>query len=186
MSAPESRQGRKVVEKLVDAAKTQDPHALAELCVQFYPKVYRFVLPRVASREDAEDIAAEVCVRVVESLPKQKGFFPAWLFRVARNLVTDYHRRRGVRKEETLTDNLASSLSDPTSNTEGALIQHQLQRAVSGLTSEQQEVIRLKFIEGFDTAEIAAIQEKSIGAVRALQFRALRALREHISTEDGI
>ena len=176
--------GQEVSERLVAAARSLDPQALAELCEHFYPKVYRYILPRVATREDAEDLAGEVFVRVMKSLPRQKGFFPAWLYRIARNLVTDYYRRRGVRQETAVTEELASSEPDPTDGAERAEVQNLLERAVRRLTLEQQEVIRLRFVEGYDTSEIARIQGKSAGAVRAIQFRALKALRDHLSLED--
>ncbi len=176
--------GREVSESLVAAARSLDPQALAELCEHFYPKIYRYILPRVASREDAEDLAGEVFVRVMKSLPRQKGFFPAWLYRIARNLVTDYYRRRGVRQETVVTEEHASSEPDPTDGTERAEVQDLLERTVRRLTPEQQEVIRLKFVEGYDTSEIASIQGKSVGAVRAIQFRALKALRDHLSPKD--
>jgi RNA polymerase sigma-70 factor (ECF subfamily) len=186
MEASGAALGREAVERLVASAKAHDSTALAELCVQFYPKVYRYVLPRVASRDDAEDLASEVCVRVVESLPRQRGLFAAWVFRIAKNIVTDYHRRRAVRQEEALSDTHVATLAGPDGKAEEALVRDELEDAIRKLTAEQQEVVRLRFFEGFDATDIAAIQNRSVGAVRALQFRALNALRDHLTADDGI
>ena len=83
-----------------------------------------------------------------------------------------------------MAEELASSEPDPADGAERAEVQDLLERAVKRLTPEQQEVIRLKFVEGYDTSEIASIQGRSAGAVRAIQFRALKALRDHLSPED--
>ncbi len=78
---------RNHVEELVAAAKQRDPEALAKLCEEFHPEVYRYMLRR-APREEAEDLANEVCLRAVKALPSQQGFFPAWLYRRSRTIVS--------------------------------------------------------------------------------------------------
>jgi RNA polymerase sigma-70 factor (ECF subfamily) len=178
---------KKELERLVRGAKRSETGALAELCEHFYPQVYRFVLARVPTREDAEDLATEVCVRVVESLPKQRGFFPAWLYRIARNLITDFHRRRGVRDrvESSHDERIVESVPDQRNGSEKVLIEKDLENAMAHLTEEQQEVIRLRFVEGYDTTEIAEIQGKSPGAIRALQFRAIETLRDLMASPAG-
>lgn len=173
------------MEVLVAAAKALDPGALAGLCEHFYPKVYRFALNRVARREDAEDLASEVCVRVVRALPKQKGFFPAWVFRIASNLIADFYRRRGTRQEVALSEEVAETLPDPRESEPSLVLPHQLARALEELTPEQREVIQLRFNEGFDASQIATIQGRSVGAVRALQFRALETLRQRLAPKTG-
>jgi RNA polymerase sigma-70 factor (ECF subfamily) len=164
-------------------AKNHDMEALGDLCEFFYPQIYRFMLGRVATREDAEDLASEVCTRAVQGLPKQKGFFPAWLFRIARNLVTDFYRRQNARGSPVSTDSdrAEASITVAADTTERLLLDRELGEALARLTPEQQEIVRLRFIEGYDTTEIADIQGRSPGAVRALQFRALAALREFLA-----
>jgi len=171
------------LQRLVEGAKDFDTHALAELCEHFYPKIYRYMLYRVKSREDAEDLTGEVFVRMVKSLPKQRGSFPAWLYRIASNLVTDSYRRREVRKEVPLTEDAVGSIKDIAEDIDNSLLSDQLEQAVGHLTAEQQEVLRLKFIEGYDSGEIAEILGKSVGAIRALQFRALTALRQLLEVQ---
>ncbi len=172
------------LESLVAAARSHDAGAVAGLCEEFYPKVYRFMLNRGARREDAEDLASEVCVRVMRSLPRQKGFFPAWVFRIAANLLTDTYRRAARGREVELTDKLADTVPDPRQE-ERSLLPHQLDQALAKLTPEQREVIHLRFVEGYDAGEIARIQGRPAGAVRALQFRALETLREELAGKAG-
>jgi RNA polymerase sigma-70 factor (ECF subfamily) len=141
------------------------------------------MIRRVSSREDAEDLASEVCVRVVESLPKQRGFFPAWLFRIARNLVADYYRREVTRGDSLPLDDETAARVSGNEGIEGKLLlDHELEAALARLTVDQEEVIRLRFIEGYETGEIAKIQGRAPGAVRALQFRAIASLRERLAT----
>lgn len=169
--------------ELVAAAKKNDQEALGTLCERYFPQVYRFMISRVASREDAEDLASEVCVRVVESLPKQRGFFPAWLFRIARNLLADHYRRHGTRRDSLpMDDEIAARVPNKEDIDSKLLLDHELEEALNRLTQEQEEVIRLRFIEGYETAEIAEIQGRAPGAVRALQFRAIASLREFLAT----
>ncbi len=166
--------------RLVGAARAHSPEAVASLCEEFYPKVYRFMLHRGARREDAEDLASEVCVRVMRFLPRQKGFFPAWVFRIATNLLTDSYRRAARERKVELTDELAEVVPDPREQ-QGSVLPHQLARALKKLTPEQREVVHLRFVEGFDAGEIAEVQGRSVGAVRALQFRALEVLRQELA-----
>ena len=173
------------LDTLVVAAKKQDPEALGALCEHYYPRVYRFILHRVRRIEDAEDLASEVCVRVVESLPGQKGFFPAWVFRIARNLVTDSYRRGAVRQEIAMSDDLAATMVGSDGPDALPVLPHQLERALATLTPEQREVVHLRFVEGLGAEEIGEIQERSAGAVRALQFRALETLRETLALKVG-
>jgi len=173
------------LDTLVVAAKKQDPEALGALCEHYYPRVYRFILNRVARIEDAEDLASEVCVRVVESLPGQKGFFPAWVFRIARNLVTDWYRRGAVRQHVAMSDDLVETMVGSNGPAGLPALPHQLERALAKLTPEQREVIHLRFVEGLGAEEIGEIQGRSAGAVRALQFRALETLRETLAAVEG-
>lgn len=173
---------RNRVEELVTAAKQGDPEALAELCEEFHPEVYRYMLRR-APREEAEDLANEVCLRAVKALPNQKGFFPAWLYRIAANLVTDRHRRRAVRNEVPVEEKGFPGHSDSGSFTRGVDLRIDLEQAMAVLTDQQRDLLYLRFVEGYDTVEIGEILGKSAQAVRAQQMRALKVLRGRFVTQ---
>ncbi|NUM76587.1 sigma-70 family RNA polymerase sigma factor [candidate division KSB1 bacterium] len=170
---------------LVEEAKNLEPDALAKLCEYFYPKIYRYIFYRVHKPVEAEDLTGDVCVRAVEAIGKQKGSFTAWLYRIAANLIIDHYRRKAVRHEIALTEEALEipngrperALEWP-DELEKALTQEQVRKALQKLTDEQQQVIVLKFIEGYDNPEIAEMLGKSVGAIKGLQFRALSALKE--------
>ena len=172
--------------QFVEKAKTNDNRAIGKLCEHFYSKIYRFIYYRVNSIEDAEDLTSEVCLRVMKSLPEQKGLFYAWIFRIASNLITDYYRRRAARSNVTSTGDLIEEMVDEKRTTSELLEQQELRQALKRLTEEQQQVIVLKFIEGYDTDEVAELVGKSTGAVRAIQFRALTTLRNMFTSDTFI
>lgn len=157
-------------------AKNYDVAALAKLFEYFYSKVYRFVYYRVNSKEDAEDITSEVFVKMVEAIEKQNVSFQAWLFKIASNLVIDYYRRREI-QVVSLTEDLVKQREGIEARLEDNLTQKELKKAISELSDDQQQMITLKFINGFSNEEISQIMNKSKEAIRALQFRALKNLR---------
>lgn len=172
--------------QLLNRAKFNDSRAVGKLCVHFYSKIYRFVYYRVNAVEDAEDITSEVCLRVIKSIHEQKGSFYAWIFRIASNMITDHYRRRVVRSNVESAGDSIEEMVDADSNQSELIEQLELRQALKRLTEDQQEVIVLKFIEGYDTDEIAHLVGKSTGAVRAIQFRALTALRNMSDMEKFI
>lgn len=163
---------------LVEEAKKLEPDALAKLCEYFYPKIYRYVFYRVHKPEEAEDLTGDVCVRAVEAMGKQKGSFTVWLYRIAANLIIDHYRKQAVRQEVALTEEALQIPNGQPDELEKALTQEQVRKALQKLTGEQQQIIVLKFIEGYDNPEIAEMLSKSVGAIKGLQFRALAALKE--------
>jgi len=166
-------------EPLIIRAQQGDAEAVAQLYEAHAPAVYRYVYFRVRDRQAAEDLTADVFVRMVEALPhfEYRGVpFAAWLFRVAHDRVVDHHRRADRRRAEPLPD----TLMDGTADTEGAALETQsnavLMGRLSELTDEQQAVLQLRFIEGYSLDQTASVLNKTQGAVKGLQHRALRQL----------
>jgi RNA polymerase sigma-70 factor (ECF subfamily) len=162
---------------IIERAKKLDSKAIAAVFEHYYPKIYRYFVYRVRTNEDAEDQASEVFIKVVKAIKRQSGNFEAWLYRIAKNTLTDYYRRKGVRKETAIEKIILEAIPDKKVVNNDCLAQEELKKAIGRLSDDQQEVILLKFIEGYDNAEIAEITGKTIGAVKALQFRALGSLR---------
>lgn len=154
-----------------------DPGGMSEVWEVFYPKIYRYIAYRVNRKEEAEDLTSEVFLRFIKSDQDPKKNVQGWLYKTAENLVTDHYRRQSVRKDVMESTEILDTFTDTKSDSSKGLDVYDLQRGMKNLTGEQYQVILLKFIEGYSTKEIAPIMGKSEGAVKALQFRALQALR---------
>lgn len=167
-------------ETLIHRAQRGDADATAELYEQYVERIYRYVAYRVIDVADAEDLTAEVFVKMVEGLPgyRHTGVpFEAWLYRIASARVIDY-RRRVQRRPQT---ELSESLSDDAADTpEQAVVDQQelesLRQALSHLSDEQQSLLVLRFIERKSHEQVALVMGKSISAVKSIQHRALSLL----------
>ena len=173
--------------QIVQRAQAGDRDAFAALHDRYWQAIYTYVYYRVDDQDAADDLTAEVFVRMVEKIDKYRPRgkpFVAWLYTIARNLLTDYYRRRG-RDAETLPleDLPLASPSNPSDAAENHLAAECLGRAIRQLTEDQRLVVIGKFIEGRSNAEIARILEKTEGSVKSLQHRALAALRRVIERE---
>ncbi len=171
---------------LITRARRGESQAWAEIYEEFFNKIYRFIFFKIGSQEEAEDLSSRVFLKAIESLGsfRWRGVpFSAWLFRIARNLVIDHHRRAASQRR------YLEQASDPDplpSAEEEAIkaVQHEeVRRAVAQLTPAQQEVINLRFGAELSTAETAQAMKKSLVAVKALQHSALVNLRKIMSTE---
>ena len=168
---------------LVDRAREGDPDAFAALYDRYVERVYRFVLYRVHGDSAlAEDVTSEVFLR---ALRKIKGFtwqgrdVGAWFLTIARNLVLD-HFKSGRSRLEVLGIENPVAADDRVLDAEDAALSRvstqELYKAIAQLGTEQQEVIYWRFLQGYSVAETAAAMGKSDGAIKALQYRAVKAL----------
>lgn len=164
--------------KLVAKAKNNDSKSLARLSEYLYPKILTFCFYRVNNEEDAKDLTGEVLLKIMKSLKKQKGSFSGWVYRIATNHIIDFYRRQSRRNKVEVLHNPDSSVFLSTEiDVETMLKREQLRMALEQLSEEQKIVTILKFIQGYKNEEVAQIMKKTIGAVKALQFRALRSLK---------
>jgi len=175
--------GEADVVELVDRARGGDPQAFASLYDRYLERVYRFVLYRVhGDTALAEDITSEVFLR---ALRKIKGFtwqgrdVGAWFLTIARNLVLD-HFKSGRARLEVLGIESPSAADDRILDAEDAALSRvstqDLYKAIQQLGTEQQEVIYWRFLQGYSVGETAAAMGKTDGAIKALQYRAVKAL----------
>ena len=172
---------------LVERARKRDQVAFAALYDQFLGPVYRYVFYRVGHRADAEDLSEQVFLQAWAAIDRfrwQNKPFLAWLYALAHNAVIDWRRR--TKPAQSLDDDVYP-LDPESPSAAQAMTQwldaELLAAAMSGLTPEQQQVINLKFIEGFDTAQVARLMAKREGTIRALQLRALRSLRRELERQ---
>lgn len=172
-------------------ASQRDAEAFACLYDLYVDRIYKYIYYKVGNVAEAEDLTAQVFLKAWEAVGDYEWReipFSAWLFRIAHNLVVDYHRaRREMVPIERPEGRPPLPIQDEEVRPEQALqeimIARKLQEAIAQLTEEQQEVIILRFLEGYSTAEVARIMGKKPGAIRGLQFRGLTTLREMFGRE---
>jgi len=174
--------------RLIQRAKKGDPAAFAEIYDRHQPAIYRYIFYRVGDAATAEDLTSEVFVRLVERIDRftYRGRpLLAWLYTIARNLVADHHRRAGRPSPLPLDERLTASAADPEEALARRLTQQRLIAAIAYLTEDQRQVLLLRFVEGLDNETVARMLGKSVGAVKALQHRALAALRRILERDGG-
>jgi len=167
--------------ELVDRAKNYDAEAFGQLYDLYFEKIYGYAYYKVGSRFDAEDIAEQVFLKALEKI---SGFewrgvpFQAWLFRIAANLVNDYYRARKYKMVD-IDDESELEVDGnqgPEESTIREIERKEVIEAIKTLTEEQQQVVTMRFIAGMSNEEVAKTINKSVGAVKALQHRAISAL----------
>ena len=165
---------------LVDQAKQDQDSAQSRLISLSYTKIYRYIYYRVNQKEDAEDLTNDVFVRMLESLDKQQGSFLPWLYQIAKNRIVDYYRKQDVRSNTSDVGETIEYFESGGEPIDKMFVREELKKGINQLTEDQQEVIILRFIEGFQANEVAEQLGKSPTAVRQLQYRALNQLRKMI------
>jgi len=174
--------------RLIARAQEGELAAVAEIYERHHGAIYRYVFYRVGDAPTAEDLTGTVFVRVVENIDRfvYRGRpLLTWLYTIARNVVVDHHRRTGGPAIVPLEERLVNGAVDVERAADRALTQQRLARALSHLTEDQRQVIVLKFMEQMTNQEAAQTMEKTVGAVKSLQHRALAAL-QRILAEDGV
>ncbi|MBI4496401.1 MAG: sigma-70 family RNA polymerase sigma factor [Chloroflexi bacterium] len=166
---------------LIQRAQDRDELALSYIYEKNHERIYRYILARVGKPEDAEDLTAEVFLKMLNSLGgfSWRGItLSAWLFRIAHNITVDHLRRRNSRAGQvSLEPNIQDTEVDPSAEVEKALALQEVATAVRRLTPAQQEVIALRFAGGLSVAETARVLKKNEGTVKVLQYNAIAALR---------
>ncbi len=173
---------------LLQRAKAGDTAAFQALYECYARALFTFFLGYTADERLAEELVNDTFVRVWQALGRyrEEGHFRAWLFRIARNLAADQYRRRKRRPEEVpLKEEIAPSSAALAQNAmEDIARQERLDEvhaALQHLRPDYRTVLLLRFIEGLSVRETAHAMRRSEGAVRVLQLRALKALRQHLA-----
>jgi RNA polymerase sigma-70 factor (ECF subfamily) len=162
----------------------RDPARFGELYEENFSRVYAYVARRVGTRQQAEDLTADVFREALASLGNfewRGAPFVAWLLRIASRVVADHYRRSGREPAQSATATAAVEPHDP-QEIERHVILFQL---VDRLPPTQGEVIRLRFVEQKSIREIAGILGRSEGAVKQLQLRAIETLRAQLEGAHG-
>jgi RNA polymerase sigma-70 factor (ECF subfamily) len=154
---------------------------------RYIDQVFGFVYHRVGHRQTAEDLVGDVFLRAlrrINSFEWQGVDFGAWLITIARNRVFDHFKSARFRLDASVAEvfdtPVRDPLQDPESVAESGELAEQVHAALRQLKGEQAEVLYLRFIQHLNVAETAAVMGKTDGAIKALQYRALKSLAKVI------
>jgi len=176
-------------EDLLKRAKRFEPIALNMLQHRFYESIYRYVHYKVGDAQTSEDLTSEVFLKMLEAFKKGQGWRTtpdAWIFGIARHVVADYYRSRDRTREVVLTEHLPASMEQgPAHQVLQGEEQDELAQAISTLVDEYRDVILLRFVEELSIRDVAEIMNKTPGAIKGLQYRALRTLSRILQELSG-
>ena len=175
--------------QLVEWAK-DDSLAFGELYERYVKKIYNYVYYRTGNHYDAEDLTSRVFFRALGHIGNytDRGVpFSAWLYRIAHNLIANWHRDRGRQRVLPLDDYLTSDghIDSPESATESLEERERLLLSIHELPAERQELLILKFVERMSNAEIGKIMDRTEGAIKSLYHRTLLSLRSTLEDDDN-
>jgi RNA polymerase sigma-70 factor (ECF subfamily) len=176
------------VTAIVARAQAGDAEAFGELYDRYVDVVFRYVYYRVGNKPQTEDFVSETFLRALRrigSFTWQGKDFAAWLITIARNLIADHYKSGRYRLEVTTADMLDADRVEagPEDLVLDALTNATLVAAVRKLAGEQQECIVLRFLQGMSVSETALAMGKTDGAIKALQYRAVRSLSRLLPPE---
>jgi RNA polymerase sigma-70 factor, ECF subfamily len=166
--------------RLLDGARCFDPEALAEIYDAYSSVLFAYAIRLLGDNSQAEECVADTFYRFLQALRSGVGpdhYLQAYLYRIAHNWITDRYRRQPpptIELDEKIAD---ASQTDPSWLAGDRIQQQQVRAALVRLTPEQRQVLVLKFWEGLDNEQISHTIQKPISAVKALQHRAINALR---------
>jgi RNA polymerase sigma-70 factor (ECF subfamily) len=172
--------------ELIKLAQRGDQHAFGDLYEAHAPVIFRYLYAHLDNPMDAEDLTCEVFLKAWRSLPKYIDHgvpFLAFLLRIARNMLVDHYRQNNRLENKSIDDMdgfKAEGMIEPI-DLVGNQIEHQrVLKALSKLRQDYQDVLTLRFISELSPQEAAQVMNRSVGAIRVLQHRALAVLREEI------
>lgn len=162
-----------------------DQEAFGQLYERYVGRIYNYIYYRTGNVYDAEDLTERVFLRALRHIQRynQRGLpFSAWLYRIAHNLVANWHRDNSRRKEIPLDDGLLSTHPGgfPEHEVLRAEEQDHLLQAIRCLPSDRQQLLILKFVDHLSNAEIGVVMGRTEGAIKSLYHRTLLAIRDDL------
>jgi RNA polymerase sigma-70 factor, ECF subfamily len=173
---------QEVDERLLVEAAQRDPRRFAELYELHFRRVYAYVAARVGRREEAEDVTSEVFHQALAGLQNYqwRGVpFSAWLIRIAANAITDRWRRASHESGDAVPEDIEDTSAEDIEQRAA------LSQLVGELPGDQRRIVILRFVEQKSIKEIAQEIRRTEGAIKQLQFRALKKLRAQMEGADA-
>ncbi|MES1246072.1 MAG: sigma-70 family RNA polymerase sigma factor [Actinomycetota bacterium] len=182
------RESTEHVRGLVDRAQGGDRAALEELYLIHFDRIYSYLHMTVGNRHDAEDLTTQTFLKMLESIGKfrwQSAPFSAWLFRIAHNLAMDHFRaNKRWQPEEEVPEPEPDEATSAEAGALESIGRKSMLELIEDLSGEQQQVLTLKFVFNFPNADVAKILDKTEGAIKSLQHRALASLQKQIAARN--
>ena len=175
-------------DELAERAKTESD-AFGVLYDRHVKRIYNYVYYRVGRSQEAEDLTERVFMQALENLPRYEfrgAPFSAWLFRIAHNLVANWHRDTGRHPTATVDEvsQWEDRRADPPGEALGSEERRELRDAIGRLPADRQQLLVMKFVEARSNNEIAQEMRRTEGAVKALLHRTLVALRQELTRHE--
>lgn len=174
---------------LVMRAGSGDTEAFSVLYERYVNRIYNYIYYRTGNPHEAEDLTSRVFHRALRHIGRydNRGIpFSAWLYRIAHNLVANWHRDNSRRREVPLED--YTHHPQRSQAPEASVVDNQemedMLKVIRRLPSDRQQLLILKFVEGMSNAEVAIIMRRSEGAIKSLYHRTLLALRDELNNMD--
>jgi RNA polymerase sigma-70 factor (ECF subfamily) len=174
-------------EQLIIKSKNGDAEAFGELYERYAEVIFRYVYSHIQNRLDAEDLTEDIFLRAWKALPKydERGLpFSAFLFRAARNSLIDFYRQQ--KSVQSIEDvELHANEPGPEESVIDRFANMDLRKTLAELREDYRSVIIFRFLSGLSPEETAQVMQRSVGAIRVLQHRALTALKELLERGSG-
>ncbi len=173
---------------LIERAR-HDREAFGLLYEQYVDRIYNYIYYRTSNTADAEDLTARTFMRAMQHIPnyEDQGVpFSAWLYRIAHNLVANWHRDRNRRQIISIDDLTRWHVNEDGPETAALKVEDRtaLLEAIQRLPADRQDLLTLKFVERLSNAEIGGIMGRSEGAIKSLYHRTLLSLRDELLPEE--
>jgi RNA polymerase sigma-70 factor (ECF subfamily) len=166
---------------LLHRARALDQDALAQIHERYYIAVFRYIDYRVQDMQTVEDLTSEVFIRFLNAIRDRhapQNSIQGWLIGVAKNVLKEYYRQNHRDNWSILEDEQAGSAPSPAEVTDTNLMNEQLRKAMQALTEDQQQVLALRFGFGMPISQVSKAMQKSEGAIKMLQARAVAHLTQ--------
>ncbi len=187
-AAKPAREGPAAIRALVERAQKGDRAALEELYLIHFDRIYSYLHMSVGNRHDAEDLTTQTFLKMLEAIGRfrfQSAPFSAWLFRIAHNLAMDHFRAsRRWQPEEEVPEQPGEEEPSAEAQALQSIGRQSMLELIEDLSPEQQQVLTLKFVFNFANADVATILDKTEGAVKSLQHRALVSLQKQLAAPE--
>lgn len=175
-------------EEALKRAGKGDSDAFGVIYDRYVTRIYNYIYYRTGNIHDAEDLTSQVFTRALKHIPnyQDRGFpFSAWLYRIAHNLVANWHRDHSKKKEYSLEDRVWAGKESE--RPEAVMLRAEQHDAIldliRGIPEDRQLLIILKFVDHMSNAEIGKIMGKTEGAIKSLYHRTLLSLRKKIDVD---